>query len=130
MALVKAKSVLVAAGTSCVVGTPVRGTLDVRTASGGRVTMKITNGATAPTVQAVGRVLVAHDTGATPAAAAAGANWKTIPASVFGSGSANNAVTEFAWEFGPETQHIEVEFAENTVQNVTVEAECTTYSYE
>lgn len=128
MALTKSKSVIIASASQAA-GATTRGVLDVRTADGGRVTMKITNGATGPTVQCEGRVLISHNTGATPAAAAAGADWKTIPAAVYGGGSAANAVTEFAWEFGPETQHIEVEFTGNTAQAVTVEAECTTYSY-
>lgn len=128
MALTKSKSVIIASASQAA-GATTRGVLDVRTADGGRVTMKITNGATGPTAQCEGKVLISHNTGATPEAAAAGAEWKIIPASLFGGGSANGAETPFAWEFGPETQHIEVEFTGNTGQAVTVEAECTTYSY-
>ncbi len=92
----------------------------MRTALGGILTMKITNGGTGPTVQCVGRVLVAHNAGATPAAASAGADWKTIWA--FGGGTANSAVTEQSYEVGPGVMHLEVEFTGNTGQAVTVEA--------
>lgn len=101
-------------------GSTTRGTLDLRTAMGGLLTLKITNGATGPTVQAVGRVLVAHNNGATPAAASAGADWKTIWS--FGGGTTANAITEQSVEIGPGVMHLEVEFTGNTGQAVTVEA--------
>ena len=50
-------------------GATTRGTLDLRTAHGGLLTMKIVNGATGPTVQAQANVLAAHNSGSTPAAA-------------------------------------------------------------
>lgn len=127
MALTKSKSVIVASASNAA-GATTRGTLDVRTKDGGVVTLKINNGGTGPTVQCEGRVLISHNTGTTPAAAAAGAEWKT--AFVFGGGTANSLQSEPPpWVFGPEVQHIEVEFTGNTGQAVTVEAECTSYSY-
>lgn len=126
MALTKTKSVIVASASNAA-GATTRGTLDVRTKDGGVVTLKITNGATGPTVQCEGRVLISHDEGATPAAASAGADWKT--AWRFGGGVTANAVTEQVFEFGPGVQHVEIEFTGNTGQAVTVEAEATTYSY-
>lgn len=112
---------LVAAGTSNAAGATTRAVLDIRGALGGFLQLKITNGATGPTAQCEGRVLVAHNTGATPAAGAAGADWKTIWR--FGGGTANNGVTESgAIEVPFGTQHVEVEFTGNTGQAVTVEA--------
>lgn len=112
---------IVAAGTSNAAGATTRGTADMRGSLGGFVTMKITNGATGPTAQCEGRVLVAHNTGSTPAAGSAGADWKTIWR--FGGGTANNGVTESgAIELPFGTQHVEVEFIGNTGQAVTVEA--------
>lgn len=110
---------LVAAGTSNSAGATTRGTLDLRTKFGGLLTLKITNGATGPTAQCEGRVLVAHNGGATPTAAGAGADWKTI--FVFGGGTANNGVTEQSVNVS-QAMHLEVEFTGNTGQAVTVEA--------
>lgn len=86
--------------------------------------MKITNGGTGPTLQCVGRVLVSHED-TLPAAAAAGAVWKTVWQ--FGGGTTSNAVTEHSFTFGPEVRHIEVEYTGNTGQAVTVEAIASTY---
>ena len=110
----------VVSSASNAAGATTRGTLDLRTALGGLLTMKITNGGTGPTVQAEGRVLVAHNAGSTPTAASAGADWKTVWR--FGGGTTANAVTEQSWEFGPAVMHLEVEFVGNTGQAVTVEA--------
>ena len=62
----------------------------------------------------------------TAAAAAAGADWKTIWR--FGGGITANAITEQSFQFGPEVRHLEVEFTGNTVQAVTVEAIASTYA--
>ena len=59
----KTPRTLIAAGTSNAAGATTRGTVDLRTAFGGLLTIKLTNGATGPTVQAVARVLVAHNAG-------------------------------------------------------------------
>ena len=118
--LTKTARTLVAASTSNSAGGTTRGTLDLRTAQGGLLTMKIANGCTGPTAQCEGRVLIAHDSGATPAAASAGVNWKTLW--VFGGGTTASAVTEQSIEVGPGVMHLEVEFTGNTGQAVTVEA--------
>jgi hypothetical protein len=110
----------VVASASNAAGATTRGTLDLRTKLGGLLTMKITNGGTGPTVQAEGRVLVAHNAGSTPTAGSAGTDWKTVWR--FGGGTTANAVTEQSWEFGPAVMHLEVEFTGNTGQAVTVEA--------
>lgn len=118
--LTKTPRTLVAAGTSNAAGATTRGTLDLRTAHGGLLTLKMTNGATGPTTQCVANILVAHNSGATPTAASAGADWKTIWS--VGGGTVANAVTEQSVEIGPGVMHLEVEFTGNTGQAVTVEA--------
>lgn len=120
---------LIAAATSNSAGGTTRGTLDLRTAAGGLLTIKLTNGGTGPTAQAEARVLVAHNSGTTPTAGSAGTDWKTIWA--FGGGTSNNAVTEQSIEIGPAVMHLEVEVTGNTGQAVTCEAfvsEITSYS--
>lgn len=109
-------------------GATTRGTLDLRGKIGAFITLKINNGATGPTAQAVCNVLVSHVTGTTPAAASAGTDWKTYWS--FGGGVTANAVTEqTVWLEG--IQHVAVECAGNTGQAVTVEALATvTNSYE
>lgn len=118
--LTKNARTLVAAGTSLAVAGTVRGVVDLRTAQGGLLTLKITNGATGPTVQGEGRVLIAHTGGATPAAGSAGADWKTLWK--FGGGTTLNLVTEQAINIDPSVMHLEVEFTGNTGQAITVEA--------
>lgn len=124
MALAKSKSVIVASASNAA-GATTRGTLDVSSKYGGIITMKITNGATGPTVQCEGRVLISHED-TLPAAGSAGADWKTVWR--FGGGITANAVTEQSFQFGPEIRHLEVEFTGNTGQAVTVEADASTYT--
>lgn len=109
-------------------GSTTRGTIDCRELDGGIITMKVTNGATGPTVACSVRVLIAHNTGATPTAASAGSDWKTVLDRV--ASAANSAVTEYSWLFGPEVNHAEVEFTGNTAQSVTVESFASTFSYD
>lgn len=109
-------------------GSTTRGTLDLTTAHGGVVTLKITNGATGPTVQCTCNVLIAHNA-STPTAASAGADWKTV--FTFGGGTTNNAVTEQHYVVPPGVMKLEVEFTGNTAQSVTVESymsELTSYT--
>lgn len=119
--LTKTPRTLIAAATSNAAGSTTRGTVDLRTAQGGLLTVKVTNGATGPTVPATVNILVAHNSGATPTAASAGADWKTIWS--FASSTGNNVVTEMPpYEFGPGVMHLEVEVTGNTGQAVTCEA--------
>lgn len=115
----KTPRTLVASGSNAA-GATTRGTLDLRTAQGGLLTLKITNGATGPTVQCQANILAAHNSGSTPAAAAAGTDWKTLWS--VGGGTTANAITEQSMEVGPGVMHLEVEFTGNTGQAVTVEA--------
>ena len=124
MALTKSDTTIIASASNAA-GATSRGTIDLSSAYGGIVTMKITNGGTAPTLQCEGRVLISHaDT--LPTAASAGADWKTIWR--FGGGMSASGVTEQSFQFGPEVRHLEVEFTGNTGQAVTVEAVATTYT--
>lgn len=116
----KAARTLIAAATSNAAAATTRGTLDLRTAFGGLLTIKITNGGTGPTLQALANVLVAHNAGATPAAAAAGADWKSIYQ--VGNGVAANAVGEWSIPIDQSVMHLEVEITGNTGQAVTCEA--------
>lgn len=126
MARVKHVQSIVASAASAA-GATTRGTIDVRERDGGIITLKITNGATGPTVACEAKVMIAHNTGATPTAGAAGADWKTVE--TFKSSSANNAVTEKAFPFPPAVMHVQVEFSGNTGQAVTVEAIASTVDY-
>ena len=124
MALTKTGTTIVASASNAA-GATTRGTIDLSSVYGGIVTLKITNGGTGPSVQAEGRVLISHaDT--LPAAASAGADWKTIWR--FGGGTTASGVTEQSFQFGPEVRHLEVEFTGNTGQAVTVEAVASTYT--
>lgn len=118
--LTKTPRTLIAAGTSNAASSSTRGTADLRTAQGGLLTVKITNGATGPTVPATVKILVAHNSGATPAAASAGADWKTVWS--FQASTGNNVVTEQSITIDPAVMHLEVEVTGNTGQAVTCEA--------
>lgn len=126
--MARAKTVQsVVASVSNAAAATTRGAIDVRERDGGAVTIKMTNGATAPTLPCEARVMVAHDTGTTPATGAAGATWKTV-ATYYGS-IANSGVVEEVFYFGPAPMHVQVEFTGNTVQAVTVEAIASTVNY-
>ena len=116
----KAARTLIAAATSNTAGATTRGTVDLRTAFGGLLTVKLTNGGTGPTLEAEARVLVAHNTGSTPTAAGAGADWKTIY--VVGNGTSASAVGEWSIPIDQSVMHCEVEITGNTGQAVTCEA--------
>lgn len=111
----------IAEGTSNAAAATTRGLFDMRGMDSGWLHIKITNGATGPTVQGEARILVSDTDGAAPAAASAGAAWKTIISGIT-PGVAANAVREYWWYHGPGLTHGEVEFTGNTVQAVTVEA--------
>ena len=118
---IKAARTLITAGTSNSAGGATRGTLDMRTVAGGLLTAKITNGATGPTQGATVYVMVAHDTGTTPAAGAAGATWKTI--GKWMAGTANSVVYEMPGrDLSNSIMHLQVEVSGNTGQAVTCEA--------
>jgi hypothetical protein len=117
---------IIAANTAiAAAGAAQRGVLDMRGDHGGLLTMKITNGGTTLTAQAECRVLIAHDAGATPAAASAGAVWKTH--FVFGGGLVANAITEQSFVMPP-CCHLEVEVVGNQTGAITCEAFMSEYT--
>jgi len=118
--LTKSVVTLIAAGTSNAISGTTRGTADLRTSIGGLLTIKITNGATGPTAQAVANILISHNTGATPTAASAGADWKTVYQ--VGNGTLANTIGEWTYNVPAGAMHIEVEITGNTGQAVTCEA--------
>ena len=117
---VKNARTLVVAGTSNAAGATTRAALDLRSAHGGVLTVKIINGGTAPTVPPVCNVLIAHNNGATPELGSAGVYWKTYWS--FSGDTVINSITEQSLVIDPSIMHLEVEFTGNTGQYVTVEA--------
>lgn len=119
--LTKAHRTLIAAGTSNAAGGSTLGTpVDLRTAQGGLLTVKLTNGASGPTAPAVVNVLVAHTSGATPAAGGAGADWKTLW--TFSGVTTANGVVEQAISIDPAVMHLGIQVTGNTGQAVVCEA--------
>lgn len=119
-------AVLIAVGTSNAGAATTHAARDMRGRHGGLLTAKITNGATAPTVQCIARVLIAHNDGVTPALAGEGVDWKTF-AELGGGGIAANAVTPMSIIIPP-CCHVLIEFTGNTGQPVTVESMITEYT--
>lgn len=109
----------VVSSSSNAAGATTRGTLSLVTAQGGILTMKITNGATGPTIACTGNVLIAHNA-TTQTDASAGADWKTLWS--FSGLTTNNGIVERSIEIGPGVMQLEAEFTNNTAQAVTVEA--------
>ena len=129
MAKTQAATAIVTSATKTA-ATTTRGRLDCTAVDGGIVTFRVTNGATAPTVQVTARVLVAHKGSSMPAAASEGTadtDWKQVYE--IGCGTTNSASTRSNYEFGPEVAYLEVEFSTHTGNDVTVEAHATTYVY-
>lgn len=129
MAKTQTRTVLVTSATKAAAATT-RGRMDCTGLDGGILTLSIANGPTAPTGQAVARVLIAHKDSAMPAAASEGAgdgDWKQVYE--IGGGTANNAKTRLPYRFGPEVAYLEVEFPTHTGNDVTVEAIATGYVY-
>ncbi len=118
--LTKSVTTLIAAATSNTAGSTTRGTADLRTSIGGLLTIKITNGGTGPTIQAVANILVAHNTGTTPTAASKGTDWKTVY--TVGNGTTANTIGEWTYNLPSGAMHVEVEVTGNTGQTVTCEA--------
>lgn len=120
MALTKTPATIIAAATSNAASSTTRGTVDLRTVYGGILTVKLTNGGTPPTIQGQVNVLIAHNTGATPTAASAGTDWKTVAS--WGGGTTASAVSEWSMVVDPAVTHLEVEVTGNTAQAITCEA--------
>jgi len=128
MAKTTTKTAVVTSATNTA-GSTTRGRVDCSGADGGMVTFRITNGGTGPTLQCEARVLVSHAT-SLPTAASEGTgddDWKQVY--VIGGGTTASASSRGVYRFGPEVQHLEIEFTGNTGQSVTVESIATTYVY-
>lgn len=111
MSATKNLRTIIAAGTSNTAGSTTTGTaVDLTTKYGGLLTIKITNGATGPTVAARALVLVSGDN----------TNWKTLAS--FSGDSTNAAVYEFPIEIPFGTMYVNVQVDSNTAQTVTCEA--------
>ena len=74
---------------------------------------------------ATAKVMVAHNA-ILPAAAAEGVDWKTVY--VIDGGTAANTVTPGSWTVPIGVGNLQIEFANNTVQNCTIEAYITVVS--
>ena len=116
--LTKAARTIVASAANTS-GSTTRGRVDLQTAQGGFLTFKMTNGATGPSAQCVANILVSHNA-TMPAAASAGADWKTIYS--VGNGVTANVIGEWAIPVDQGIMSLEVEFTGNATQSVTVEA--------
>ncbi|MCK9621998.1 MAG: hypothetical protein M0R47_15870 [Methylobacter sp.] len=114
---VKNARTIVASATNSASSTT-RGRLDLQTALGGIITMKITNGGTLG-AQCEARILISHNA-TMPAAGSAGTDWKTVYR--VGNGVVSGTVGEWSYTFGPEIMSVEVEFTGNTTNSCTVEA--------
>lgn len=117
--LTKASRTIIASQSVAAAGT-VRGAIDLRTSQGGLLTMKITNGATGPTIACSATVSIAHADGSLPATGAEGATWKRLYQ--FTGTPVNNDVTQWSLDVPPGVMHLQVEFSGHTAQAVTVEA--------
>lgn len=121
MTISTSKATVVAETSNAAAGTT-QGTLDVRSKYGGILTLRITNGATGPTVPCLGSVAVSHED---TLPSAGDSSWRTIWA-YSGTTTANQVITQ-AFIFGPEVRHIRSTFTGNTGQAVTVEAIASLY---
>lgn len=110
MAATKNKRTLLAS-TSVAAATPTNGTeLDLSTKYGGLLTVKMTNGATGPTLPCNAYVYVG---GATTE--------KKLFAKLLGD-SVNNSVNEYAVDIPASVMFLNITFQDNTAQAVTCEA--------
>jgi len=118
--LTKAVRTLIAAGTSNAAGATLLGTpVDLRTALGGLLTIKTTNSGTLG-VQATVSILAAHNAGATPSAAIAGTDWKTLHQ--VGTGLVSGTVNEWSYRVPEGVMHVNVAITGNTTNAVVCEA--------
>jgi hypothetical protein len=110
--MAKTLSTIVAAGTSNAAGATTTGAavdLDATQESG--ITIKMTNGATGPTIACSAYVEISHD---------GGTSWKTF--AVLTATAANNAIAEWPVDIPRWVKRVRVVFKDNTGQAVTVEA--------
>jgi hypothetical protein len=111
MAATKALSTIIAAATSNAAGGTTTGTaVDLTTKYGALVTIKLTNGATGPTVAPKAYVYTSGDN----------TNYKLFY--TIGGDTTASSVNEFAIDIPPSVMYVRVDVKDNTVQPVTCEA--------
>lgn len=111
MSVSKNLRTIIAAATSNTAGSTITGTaLDLTTKLGGLCTIKITNGATGPTIAASAKVYTSGDN----------SNFKLL-VTVTGD-SVNNSVNEWAVVVAAGVMYFRVDITGNTGQTVTAEA--------
>lgn len=91
-------------------GNQTSGAFDLTTKYGGVLHLKVTNGATGPTVGCTAKVEISNDNSA----------WKTYRR--FKAGVANSGVYEWALDIPPGVMYLRTDFRDHTGQAVTVEA--------
>ena len=110
MAATKSASTIQASASNSAGGTTTSSTLDLSDDYGAGIMVKLTNGATGPTVGCTATVNVSSD----------GATWKYFQAAT--GGTASNGVYSFAFDLPAWVMQAQVVFTGNTGQAVTVEA--------
>lgn len=110
MAATKSASTIQASASNTAGSTTTSSSLDLRTAYGAGIMVKITNGATGPTVACTATVNVSSDD----------STWKYLQAAT--AGVANNGVYTFVFDVPAWAMYAQVVFTGNTGQTVTVEA--------
>lgn len=111
MAATKSLSTIIAAATSnAATGTTTGSVVDLTTKYGAIATIKITNGATAPTLAANAYVYTSGDN----------TNFKLLMK--LGGDTVINSVNEWAIEIPTPTMYVRVDVKDNTAQAVTCEA--------
>lgn len=91
-------------------GTTTSSTWTLTTAFGGTLTVRITNGSTGPTVGCTATINISTDN-------STWRTWGAVTADV-----TNNGIYDFAWDIPASVMYLQVVFAGNTNQAVTVEA--------
>ncbi len=98
-----------------------RASVDLRTAQGGLLTLKIANQTGTFTAQAVANVMIAHSSSAsTPTLGAAGNEWKTIAS--WGGGTTQSITSEWIVDIPPGVMWLQVEMGGNTGAAAYLEA--------
>lgn len=98
-----------------------RASVDLRTAQGGLLTLKIANQAGTFTAQAVANVMIAHSSsGSTPTLGVAGNDWKTIAS--FGGGVTASVTNEWFIDIPAGAMWLQVEMGGNTGAASYIEA--------
>ncbi|MDE2102449.1 MAG: hypothetical protein KGL39_34705 [Patescibacteria group bacterium] len=111
MASTKTYTTLLASTSITTSGGTIAGTAaNTSTAYGGAITIKLTNGSSAPTVAPEADVLVSGD----------GTNYKII-ASFYGD-TTNSSVNQFAIDINPGYKYVNVQFSQATTNAYTAEA--------